>query len=293
MEQPSPSPDRKSAVFVGLARDCARHLPHVLDNIHAMAELFGKSAFVFAENDSRDQTRDILRMFAANRPGVRILNFDGIGKRLPERTRRLAFLRNQCLSAIRADKVLRGYDYLIVVDMDDANNEKLDLGAVARALRFLEADETRAGGFANSRGPFYDIWALREDSRCPGDAWEEVLDYATAHQVDDASAYRATFARRIFTLPPDAAPVPVSSAFGGLGLYKLRFALMGTYKGFKAKDIVEDGKPRRARWQSCEHVSFNQDIVARGGKLFILPYLCNVTTGAIEFNESFHRTLIF
>jgi len=277
---------------VGLARDCARDLPYVFDNIHDMAALFARTGFVFAENDSRDATPQILRAFGAHRPLFHCLNFDGIAKRLPERTRRFAFLRNKCISVVRADPDLRGFDYLIVMDMDDMNNEPLDRNAVVEALAFLDRGEDIAGVFANSRGPYYDMWTLREPRLCPIDPWEEVFDYALAHRVDDHTAYEQTFARRIFTLQPDAPPLEVTSAFGGLGIYKLRYALQATYKGDKPKEMLRDGKRLRFKWQSCEHVAFNEDIVRRGGRLFVLPFLCNVTTKNLEFGESFYRTLI-
>ncbi len=293
MNDVAPDLRGKSAAFIGLARDCARHLPYVLDNIHSLAALFERTGFVFAENDSQDQTVAILRAFGARRADFHLLNFDGIGERLPERTRRLAFLRNKCLSLLRADKSLRAYDYLIVMDLDDANVAPLDPQAVIAAFRFLEQSAATAGIFANSRGPYYDLWALREDRLCPGDVWEEALDYALAHRCDDATAYRNTFARRIFTLPETAAPLEVSSAFGGLGIYKMRYALKGSYVGFKSREIDMDGKSRRIKWQVCEHVAFNADVARSGGKLYVLPFLCNGTTQDMTFNELFFRSLMF
>ena len=37
-----------SAVFIGTARDCARWLPDVLDNLSRLARLYDRVAFVFA-----------------------------------------------------------------------------------------------------------------------------------------------------------------------------------------------------------------------------------------------------
>src|SRR6185437_2785000 len=162
-----------SAVIVGLARDCARDLPAALRNLATMAACFPRAAFIFAENDSVDGTAALLRDFAAGRSDARILTFAGLDKRLPQRTRRLAFLRNQCLAAIRSDARLRASDYLIVADLDEAIAEPPE----------------RAGVFANCRGPHYDLWALRHETLCPGDVWEEAFDYALAHGGDDDAAY--------------------------------------------------------------------------------------------------------
>lgn len=287
------SPGGTSAVFVGLARDCARDLPAALRNLESMAACFARAAFVFAENDSVDGTAQLLQDFAARRKEARILTFAGLDKRLPQRTRRLAFLRNQCLSAIRADLPMKASDTMIVADLDDAMSAPLDPAAFREALAFLAAEPDRAGVFANCRGPYYDLWALRHDILCPGDVWEEAFDYALAHGADDASAYAATVARRLLTIAPTDPPLAVASAFGGLGIYKLRAVQDAAYKGFKPKAIIENGRRRAIKWQVCEHVAFNEAIGARGGRLFILPFLINRRTDGIDFVKSFYRQLAF
>ncbi|HKT17666.1 MAG TPA: hypothetical protein VJR47_06470 [Stellaceae bacterium] len=286
-------PDGTSAVIVGLARDCARDLPAALRNLETMAACFARAAFVIAENDSADGTAEILGDFAARRGDARLLNFDGIDKRLPQWTRRLAFLRNQCLAAIRADARLRASDYLIIADLDDAMSEPLDRAAFVRALEFLAAEPDRAGVFANCRGPYYDLWALRHPALCPGDVWEEAFDYALARGADDATAYAATVARRMLTIATSDPPLAVASAFGGLGIYKLRFIQDAVYKGFKPKEIAKNGLRRAIKWQVCEHVAFNEAIGARGGKLFILPFLINRRIESVDFVNYFHRLLVF
>jgi glycosyltransferase involved in cell wall biosynthesis len=283
----------KSAVFVGLARDCAEQLPYVLDNIRVMAGFFAKTAFVFAENDSRDATAEVLEAFGANHSDCYVLNFDGIAQSLPQRTRRFAYLRNRCVAFIRADARLRGYDYLVVMDMDDVNRDPLDPGAIVQAFQFLAARDDTAGVFPNCRGVYYDMWTLREPTLCPGDVWEDQLDYVLTHQVDDMTAYKNTFEPRLFTLPETAPPLAVTSAFGGLGVYKLRYALKAEYKGYKSKEALQAGVKHPFRFQVCEHVAFNADIARQGGKLYILPFFVNRITAGVEFSETAYRSMIF
>ena len=283
----------KSVVFSGLARDCGQSLLYVLDNVHLIATQFGKAGFVFAENDSKDATPQTLKVFAAHQTDCHILNCDGIGKKLPERTRRFAYLRNSCLGFIRADKKLRSYDYLVVMDMDDVNIAPLDRDAIVKAVQFMETQDEIAGVFANCRGIYYDMWTLREPRLCPGDVFEEQLDFVVAHQVDDLTAYKATFERRLFSLSESEPPLEVESAFGGLGIYKMRYALRATYKGQKPKEVVQNGKKSRFQLQVCEHVHFNHDIRRHGGKLYILPFLVNRVTEGIEFSKTAYRSLIF
>jgi glycosyltransferase involved in cell wall biosynthesis len=221
----------RSAVFIGLARDCARHLPLVLQNMQNIASLFGRAGFVLAENDSQDATADILRAFGTRRAEFHLLNFDGIERKLPQRTRRLAFLRNRCLSVIRANARLRASDYLIVMDLDDATIEPLDRDRLVRAFAFLDGQADAAGVFGNCRGLYYDMWALRSDRLCPGDFWEEQYDYVIAHRVDDETAFAETCAKHLVTIPETDPPIPVTSAFGGLAIYKMPWTAHARYKG--------------------------------------------------------------
>ena len=283
----------KSVVFVGLARDCGPHLLYVLDNVHLIASLFSRAAYLFAENDSTDSTPQILQLFRAHQADCQILNFDGIAKRLPERTRRFAYLRNACLSRIRADKRLHAYDYLVVMDMDDSSTLRLEPEALTKAFAFLDETPDAAGVFGNCRGTYFDMWALRERALCPRDVFEDQLDYVLAHQSDDRTAFAACFEARLFALAETAPPLEVDSAFGGLGIYKMSYALRASYKGQKTKEILQAGKRRQIHLQVCEHVHFNEDIRGQGGKLFVLPFLVNRVTAGIEFSETAYRSLIF
>jgi hypothetical protein len=71
-------PTNKKAVFAGCARDCSNAIQDVLQNISRMAELFEQSAFVFAENDSKDDTKLELQRWCKNRQNARVLSLDGL-----------------------------------------------------------------------------------------------------------------------------------------------------------------------------------------------------------------------
>jgi hypothetical protein len=56
--------------------------------------------------------------------------------------------------------------------------------------------------------------------------------------------------------------MPVQSAFGGAGLYKMK-SIMGTkYVGYEKNHIDK---------QICEHVTFNKCLIDKGCKLYINP----------------------
>ena len=279
----------KSAVLVGCARNCEPYLDRVLANMALVASQFAEAAFVFVENDSADATAAHLQAFGGDQAHFILEQLPGLAQRHRGRTERLAAARNHYLKLIRGSR-LRGFDYLLVFDMDEVNAAGQPPDNFLRAIEFLESAPDHAAVFANQAGCYYDMWALRHAGACPGDVWEEVFDYALAHAVSDQAAFDATFAKRIFKLGRDSAPVEVDSAFGGLGIYRMASVLEGEYIGRRDKAVVVAGRTHHLLWQVCEHVSFHAAIRARGGRLFIAPWLLNAQCTA-NFPPSAFRGL--
>jgi FkbM family methyltransferase len=223
-----------------------------------MATLYAKAAFVFVENDSRDGTKERLGEWLSAHPCAALLNLDGLAASEQSRTARLARARNSYLDYLKGSPY-ETYDDLIVLDMDDANVRPLDLAAFAAAAELLHAEDQTVGVFASSLPVYYDIWALRHPKWCPNDCWAEVR----GHQGTKAEAIdRYVFSRQI-VIQPDEPPIPVASAFGGLGIYRLTKVLAHRYVGTNA-----DGT------EVCEHVALNLEL-SRNGNLFIFPALQN------------------
>jgi hypothetical protein len=284
---------KTKALFAGCVRDCAFWLPSVLRNIERIASLFDEAAFIFVENDSQDATKQILRSWCSERNNSRLISLDGLGSVQPVRTLRLARARREYIAALKAD--FSDYSYLIVLDFDDVNASPIDAQSVQRAVAFLESDALHAGVFANQDGVYYDLWALRHPEKCPRDVWEEVFDCAASLRLSDEEAFNRTFSRRVFSLPSNAQPLEVDSAFGGFGIYKVGSVLRNRsdFIGFKKKQVSTANGNIEVGWQVCEHVSFNHGFRERHERLFVLPYLVNANTGNMSFAPSFFRGLSF
>lgn len=250
---------RGSAVFVGAARDCARWLPRVLDNLARLSGQYDRTAFVFAVSDTSDASSSLLRAWLDDGRQGKVLDLGPLAERLPLRTARIAEARNACLDLIRGS-AWAGYDHLVVADMDDVLAEPLDITSFGSAADWLDAAPDRAGVFANAIPRYYDIWALRHDTWCPGDCWHRIWG-RPASQSFEAAKFREAFARQI-ELPPHLPPIEVRSAFGGLGIYRMEFALDARYTGIDAQ-----GR------EVSEHVAFNAAIGRAGGRLHIFPAL--------------------
>jgi hypothetical protein len=287
----------KRAIFAACARNCATHLPAVLRNMERLSSLFADCAFVFVENDSTDATRAILEQWGARRRHFHLFKLDGLAARIPQRTVRLEVARNACTAFIRITPELIGFDYLVVMDCDEVTEREIALPRVTRALEFLELEEAHAGVFANNIGPYFDMWALRQNPLCPGDVWEEVVDYSLSHDVPDAVAFHETFEKKMLSFDPSRDPIEVDSAFNGFGIYKMGFVRenRNPYLGYKTKAIVRAGQSGVVRLQTCEHVHHNLGIRSAGGRLFILPYLTlfEGVSGKLPLPVNAWRSLVF
>jgi hypothetical protein len=288
---------RKSAIFVGCARNCEPYIDRVLANIGRAASQFTEVAFVFVENNSVDSTADRLRNFGKNWEHFFLEQLPGLDARCPRRTERLAIARNHYMDVIR-QSTMRNHEYLFVFDMDEINSLPLVLGNLMGALHLLDSAPDHAAVFANQFHYYYDMYALRHHQLCPMDPWEEVFDYVRSHRVSDQAAFDATYAKRMMSIDPhQQTAIEVESAFGGLGVYRTSYAIDGVYCGSRSKTIIEDGRERNLQWQVCEHVSFHSDIRSRGGRLLIAPWLVNcqftpLKPGeAVPFSPSQYRSL--
>ena len=249
----------RRAVIVGAARNCAGHLPRVLDNLALLAGLYAETHFIFAVSDTTDGTLGLIEAWLASGRKGRVLDLGNLEEEIPVRSERIARARNACLDEIRRSTSV-AFDHLIVADLDDVMAGTLALDAFAAAGEWLEASPERAGVFPNAAPRYYDIWALRHDRWCPGDCWHPIWGRPPG-EAFEAAKIREVFSRQI-EIPANLPPIAVRSAFGGLGLYKMPAALAGTYGG-----IDPEGRP------VSEHVACNRAIGEAGGRLHIFPSL--------------------
>ena len=282
-------------IFAGAVQNASKHLPSVLKNLDNISKLASEVGYIFIENDSADTTNADLKAWGSNKSNFNLVSLDGLNQ-IPVRTVRLEIVRNTYLELIKTDSKLRTFDFLVILDMDEVNTYQVDRNNFSDALNFLDNSASRAAVFANQQGAYYDLWALRSKELCPVDVWQEVLDYAHNHKVSDEEAFSKTFARRVLNFENYKDPIEVDSAFGGLGIYKMKFILGNTnpYLGSKIKVLREDsGQLQILRTQICEHVHFHDGIRSQLGSLYIFPSLINRILPKVSFNPSFFRTLFF
>lgn len=251
-----------SAIFVGCARDCGPYLSAVLKNIDRIALLYSKTAFIFVENNSTDGTNQCLREWVNNRENAFLLEMDGPLARMQSRTDRIASARNAYLHYIRESQ-FNTYDHLIVFDFHQANIGVIDLNGFQEAIQFLVKTPDAAGVLPVSDPVYYDIWALRHPEWSPDDCWHNVRKQQITLGLQEATKQFVYSRQRL--IAKEEEPIQVTSAFGGLGIYKLSDALTSEYIGKSPQGE-----------EVCEHVIFSEKITSQSGRSFyIFPRLRN------------------
>ena len=222
--------DRRVAL-VAICRNAMPFLPQTLGLVEQTGAMFKSWQAYIYENDSADETKDVLGSWADGQQRQVSLNINGrphLNTTIePVRTHALAEYRAECQRWVcQGERV----DYVIVFDTDAWAGWSVD--GVATSIAHLEAGdwyglasyswcEMHIGGH---RFPaHYDAFAARLNH------WQR-RDQQWFHHWHPAVG---------------SPPVPFHSAFGQLAVYKATQFLRGTYRG-----------------DDCEHVLLHKSIAA-------------------------------
>lgn len=248
--------------LVGLARNCAAPLKANLERVKTLGERCREWAFHCETNDNTDATLEVLAEFCSRHPQAsyleRTLNRQQFSAEFAgPRTIALAEYRTACQQWVRDNAA--DADYCVVIDLDAWGGWSLDgvlnsigwlvelpgaYGMASVSLFQHPAAMTDANGVTKQIASWlhYDCWAMRG------------VGQARTYWDD----YTAGFGGWKYQwIPPvGSQPVLVSSAFGGMGIYRTEAFLAGTYDG------AED----------CEHVTYHESIAqATGQHLYLNP----------------------
>ena len=272
-----------NVVFVGCVKNCSKFLPKSLDNIKYYSSFFGQSYSIIIENGSSDTTKEILK---ENQGKNDIYLFCDEFNKLPNRGHRLESARNLIIKTIKQNENIANCDLFILMDLDDIGVYRINDNDILNAINFLFSEKNIAGVFANQLGAYFDMWTLREEKYCDVDIWAEVFKFLMENKnfSDQINRKHLEDAKKIildkYTLSfnRNHPPIQVKSAFGGFGIYKMKSVLENSekYKGSQILNLIsKDNKNATMKYQKCEHVNFNEGLVSKGNKLYVLPYLIN------------------
>lgn len=258
-----------SVAFVGLARNCGAVLANNLHYIKQVASGIGSWHLHVESNDCTDNTLDVLVEFARQNVNA-TFHYQTLGRGHHSgefggrRTIALAEYRDACQRWVKA--CAADADYVVVIDLDmwGGFSHAGLLNAVGWLVEYQGAYGMASVSlfqhdFGNGvKWVHYDLWALRGvgQTDCYWDT------YRGGH---GGFGY-------VWMPPIGSPPVLVSSAFGGLAIYRTDAYLQGTYDGT----------------QDCEHVSFHKSIArATGRHLYVCPAMRTVMSW-VEQHDAGH-----
>lgn len=248
--------------FVGLARNCALRLAENLGRLERLVRGCGGWRLHIEENDSTDQTVEVLKAFCSAYKHATFTS-QTLGRKQYSaefsgpRTIALAEYRDACQRWVL--NCAADCEYVVAIDWDQWGGWSHSgfvngLGWLAETrdaygMASVSLNEWTMLGVDEDKQPkigkgwtHYDAWALRGVGQ-PSCYW------------DDYTAGLGGWKHQ-WMPPVGSQPVVVASAFGGLCIYRTSDYLQGTYDG--AKD--------------CEHVPFHQSIArATGRRLYLNP----------------------
>jgi hypothetical protein len=202
--------------ITGLARDVGQILPLTIRRIENLARCFADYRVVVFENDSRDDTKLILARWGRANRRVLITSenlADPVNPttRCLDRAARMAFYRSRCQETVLDH--CRRYDAAILIDFDVQGGFSID--GIASSFGSPGWDFVGSNGLICRRAGLrmnslrqYDTWALRFD--------------AALTPLSTAAAGGMVYDR-------GAPLVPVTSCFGGLGIYAMDAYAAGQY----------------------------------------------------------------
>ncbi len=269
----------------GCARDCGVHLDAIFDNLARLSIEYPQLSLVTVENDSLDNTSEILNRYSRHFLRHDIIQIPGLAKSIPIRTQRLAFIRNLIIDVLHERKYSDS-DYVLMIDFDEVCIRPWNIETLSRAIAFMEADSNLAACFSNCDGHYYDLWAFRHPRVCPGDIWLDSFVHRQKSNCTVEEAFSQEVGPKIFQIPTTLPPFQVDSAFGGMGIYKMRALRESTsrYLGEQSIRIDTDKGPSMIRYQRCEHVPYHAGLTMQlGAKLAIFPELITQDTHARRF----------
>ena len=238
----------------------------------ALRRFDGKIGWFLVESDSHDNSTKILEQIALSNANFNFKSLGKLSEKIPSRTERLAYARNEYLNELNKNILFKDLDYVVVCDFNNLNSQLTD-SAVDSCFHRQDWDAC----FANPNGPYYDIWALRHELWSPNDCWKQ-LDFLRRFNVFPEKALYAAVHSRMVKISQETEWIKVESAFGGFGIYKAKALRDVSYRG-----IEPDGS------SICEHVPLNEAINRIGGNLFINPRLINCGYVDHTIHKLFYR----
>ncbi len=236
---------KKNIVITGVCRNISIYVFNVIHKFIYLTLFFDKVTIIIYENDSDDNTLEMLKKFQKMYENINIIilsekNIEG------KLTQRISYARNYILDYIHNNNL--NPDYIISIDMDEILM-KFRCKSIIHPLNET-LDWAMFGG--NSK-IYYDMWALRTLKKPNKDFWKNKKDSNQKYIMS-----KEKILEEYFMIDKESNPIEVSSCFNGIGIYKYKYILNCRYNGD----------------ETCEHINFHNEMkVKNEARFYIHPKL--------------------
>lgn len=240
-----------SSVIIGLlARDCQDSLIRNIPKIERLCSFFADYHIVVVENDSTDDTQQMLHDWAERNGRVLVDSFTNNTRRLADcsynRISMMAYLRNRLLDDIMQ---LPAPDLVIMMDVDIYD---FDVEGVIDGI--CHAPEDWGALMANGR-------LMLPNHQFNRYQYDQYALMGCDEDLSDTIYFQPRRGRSFNTKVQRCDYYPVQSAFGGVGIYRYAAIKEARYQAVMTDDGLQNA--------FCEHIPFHLEVIQKGYRNYI------------------------
>ena len=222
----------ENVIICGIIKDCGKTLLSNMEKVIETSDLFKKCKIVIYENNSKDNTKELLKLIQLNplfriisedipqdiiRKNSRIWAYTKItGSDHPCRIEQISNARNKVLDEINKTEY-NEYTYVMWIDLD---SQGWDINGIYDSFKKKNMWDVIYANGLNQHNEFYDKYAFRDNSKLFGP--EITGEYFWQNLP-------------LIKFDRNSKLVPVFSSFGGIGIFKKEI-----FKKYKYDCIVND-----------------------------------------------------
>ena len=232
-------------VFSGPVKNCDSNLEKNLNfliNLKKDRRIDLVDIFIL-EGDSTDNSKIILEKYKRNSE-INLFIKNNLEKKLSNRVERIVYCRNLLLKEIKNKET--SYDFYIPLDLDVELFSQISTNEFIEILTRIQKDDDIDALFPFSVPFYYDLAALRSVGWVEEDIWIKFNKMAKKLKIGKIFLRIFLIFNKQIKKPKNKKLIQVESAFGGIGLYKLKEGFTNLHKyGVSDKAI------------SADHIMFN------------------------------------
>jgi hypothetical protein len=257
-------------IIYGTIRDIEKHFFNSFSNIEILTHYFNSAYIIILENDSKDNTRNLLMKWyqlpKSNHIIKHILLLDQLDEKYPLRAHRLAYCRNIVLKYVFENRLNETYSYAFHCDLDD-RFWSIDFDSIATCFQY-DLEKWDMMSCVNKNNDYYDWWALRcEESwfnknifACEAEGtFEKTKEIQFLYQTKIGDFCNELIAKKKL--------IKIISAFNGFAVYKL-FSLKNCFYSADYHCFQCNNQKNGCK-EDNDHIGLHKQMITKGSRLFI------------------------